>query len=163
MVLGDDCSLGRNGEQYFLFLVDKNTEFYGTFNTPIRDTFVVLFQEYMNFTGKSIRFLRVDNTKEFTCPVMVDFCDHNNIILQDVVSYNHIMQVRVEGDIGICKQHTRVTWSVSHVPVRFWTDTLTDFRHKRNFRWSFKRDIPQRYMTIFQQICLLWNDKVKSK
>ena len=25
---GDACSLGRNGEQYFLLLVDKNTEYY---------------------------------------------------------------------------------------------------------------------------------------
>jgi hypothetical protein len=34
MDCGDACSLGRNGEQYFLLLVDKNTEYYFTFNTP---------------------------------------------------------------------------------------------------------------------------------
>jgi hypothetical protein len=78
---GDACSLGRNGEQYFLFLVDKNTEYYVTFNTATRDSPVALLQEYINFTGKPIRFLRVDNAKEFTCPAMVDLCNANNIIL----------------------------------------------------------------------------------
>ena len=77
---GDACSLGRNGEQYFLFLVDKNTEYYVTLNTPTRDTPVTLLQEYMNFTDKPIRFLRVDNASEFTWPVMVDFCNANNKI-----------------------------------------------------------------------------------
>ena len=116
---GDTCSLDRNGEQYFLLLVDKNTEYYVTFNTPTRDTPVALFQEYMNFTGKTIGFLRVDNAKEFTCPVMVDLCNTNNIILQVIVSYNHLMQARVEGVIGICKQHTRVSLAVAHAPARF--------------------------------------------
>ena len=73
----------------------------------------------MNFTGKPIRFLRVDNAKEFTCPAMVDLCNANNIILQVVVSYNHLMQARVEGAIGICKQHTRVSLAVAHAPARF--------------------------------------------
>jgi hypothetical protein len=135
---GDACSLGRNGVQYFLLLVDKNTEYYVTFNTPTRDTPVALLQEYMNFTGKPIRFLSVDNPKEFTCPVMVDFYNANNIILQVVVSYNHLMQARVEGAIGICKQHTRVALAVAHAPARFWPAALTDFGHKRNFSWSSK-------------------------
>ena len=101
---GDACSIGQNGEQYFLLLVDKNTEYCVKFNTPTRDTPVTLLQEYMNVTGKTIRFLRVDNAKEFTCPAMVDLCNANNIILQVVVSYNHLMQARVEGVIGLCKQ-----------------------------------------------------------
>ena len=83
---GDTDCVVRNGEQYFLLLVDKNTEFYLTFNTSTRDTPVTLLQKYMNFTGKSIRFLRVDNAKEFTCPTMVDFCSDNNIILQVALS-----------------------------------------------------------------------------
>ena len=79
---------------------------------------MALLQEYMNFTDKPIRFLRVDNAKEFTCPVMVDLCN-TNIILQVVVSFNHLMQARVEGAIGICKQHTRVSLAVVHAPARF--------------------------------------------
>jgi hypothetical protein len=105
---GDACSIGRNGEQYFL----------------------------INFTGKPIRFLRVDNAKEFTYPAMVNLCNANNIILQVVVSYNHLMQARVEGAIGICKQHTRVALAVTNAPARFWPVVLTDFRHKRKFLWS---------------------------
>ncbi len=91
---------------------------YVTFNTTTRESPVTLFQEYMNFPDKTIRFLHVDNAKEFTCPVMVDLCNANNIILQVVVSYNHLMQDRVEGDIGICRQHTRVALPVTHSPVR---------------------------------------------
>ena len=55
-----------------------------TSNTATRDSPVALLQEYItlhDFTGKPIRFLRVDNAKEFTCPVMVDLCNANNIIL----------------------------------------------------------------------------------
>ena len=88
--------------------LDRSPHGLGTFNTPTRDTPVTLLQEYMNFTGKTLCFLRVDNAKEFTCPDMVDFCNDNNIILQVVVSFNHLMQDRVEGVIDICKQHTRV-------------------------------------------------------
>ncbi len=91
---GDACSIGRNGEQYFLLLVDKNTEYYVNFNTTTRDSPVDLLQD------------------------------------------NHLMQARVEGAIGICKQHTRVALAVAHAPVRFWPAVLTDFRHKRNFLWS---------------------------
>jgi hypothetical protein len=58
---GDACSIGRKGEQYFLLLVDKNTEYYVTFNTTTRDSPVDLLQEYINFTVRPIRFLRVDN------------------------------------------------------------------------------------------------------
>jgi hypothetical protein len=72
----------------------------------------------MNFTGKSILFLRVDNDKESTSHVMVDFCNDNNIILQSVVSYNHLIQDRVEGAIGICKKHTRVALAVAYVPAQ---------------------------------------------
>ena len=67
-----------------------------------------------------------------------DLCNTNNIILQVVVSYNHLTQGRVEGAIGICKQHTRVSLAVAHAPDRFCPVTLTDFRHKRNFLWSSK-------------------------
>jgi hypothetical protein len=66
---------------------------------------------------------------------MVDLCNANNIILQVVLSYNHLMQARVEGAIGICKQHTRVSLAA---PARFCPDALTDFRHKCNFLWSSK-------------------------
>jgi hypothetical protein len=69
---------------------------------------------------------------------MVDFCNVNNIILQVVVSYNHLIQARVEGGVGICKQHTRDSLAVVHAPARFWPAVLTDFRHKRNFLWSSK-------------------------
>jgi hypothetical protein len=93
-----------------------------------RDTPVTLFQEYMNFTGKPIHFLRVHTAKEFTCPTMVDLCNANNIILQVVVSYKHLMQARVQGAIGICKQHTRVALTVANTPVRFLPVALTDFR-----------------------------------
>ena len=116
----------------------KNTEYYVTFNTSTRDTPVALLQEYMNFTGKSIRFLRVENTKEFTCPVMVDLCNASNIILQVVVSYNQLMQARVEGVIGICKQHSRVALAVDHAPARFWPADLKNFRYNLHFLWSPK-------------------------
>jgi hypothetical protein len=103
-----------------------------------RDPPVALLQEYINFTGKPIRFLRVHTAKEFTCPAMVDLCNANNIILQVVVSYKHLVQARVEGAIGICKQHTRVALAVANAPVRFLPAALTDFRHTRNFLWSSK-------------------------
>jgi hypothetical protein len=49
-------------------------KFYDSFNTLTRETPVALLQDYMTFTAKPIRILRVDNAKEFTCPAMVAFC-----------------------------------------------------------------------------------------
>jgi hypothetical protein len=50
------CTVGPDKDVYFLLLVDKNTEYYVTFNTSTRDSPVALLQEYINFTGKPIRF-----------------------------------------------------------------------------------------------------------
>jgi hypothetical protein len=59
----------------------------------------------------------------------------------------------VEGDIGICRQHSRVALPVTHAPARFWSAVLTDYRHKRNFSWSSTGDKEktQRHMNVFHR------------
>ena len=62
--------------------------------------------------------LRVDGAKEFVGSKMKDFCHLHHITLQIVTSYSHTMQERVEGAIGIIKQHSRIALSTSNAPTR---------------------------------------------
>jgi hypothetical protein len=48
----DACSLGRNGERYFLLIVDKDTEYLANFNTKSRHNPVDLLRAYVSTTGK---------------------------------------------------------------------------------------------------------------
>jgi hypothetical protein len=131
----DACSPGRNGERYFLLIVDKDTEYLANFNTKSRHNPVDLLRAYVNTTGKRPRYLRLDGAKEFVSDDMVEYCVQNHIILQTVVAYNHTMQARVEGAIGYVKQHSRVAMLAANVPTRFWPQATTDFVHKKNYLW----------------------------
>ena len=73
----DACSLGCQGERYFLLIVDKDTEYLVNFNTAgpnengrkanppktkdtkTRQNPVDLLRSYINTTGKKPRYLRV--------------------------------------------------------------------------------------------------------
>ena len=129
----DACSLGRNGERYFLLVIDKGTEYLANFNTKTRQSPVALLKAYITATGKAPRFLRVDGAKEFVSDEMVTFCTSEKIILQVVVAYNHTMQARIEGAIGYVKQHGRVSMLAANVPTRWWPQATTDFINKKNF------------------------------
>ena len=67
----DACSLSRNGERYFLLVVDKDTEYLANFNTKSHHNPVDLLRAYVNTTGKRPRYLRVDGAKEFVSDDMV--------------------------------------------------------------------------------------------
>jgi hypothetical protein len=123
----DAASLGFDGEQYFLVVVDEGTEHVVTFNTKTRSDPVDLLADYITITKRVPKFLRVDGAKEFVGAKMKAFCHLHNITLQIVTSYSHTMQARVEGAIGIINQHSRIALSTTNVPTRFWTYATTDF------------------------------------
>ena len=147
----DACSLGLNGERYFLLVVDKDTEYLANFNTKSRQNPVDLLRAYVNTTGKKPRYLRVDGAKEFASDEMVKYCVSENIILQTVVAYNHTMQARVEGAIGYVKQHSRVSMLAANVPTRFWPKATTDFIIKRNCLW-YSEDESGQWSTPYQRM-----------
>ena len=113
----DAASLGFDGEQYFLVVVDKGTEHVVTFNTKTRSDPVDLLANYLTITKRVPKFLRVDGAKEFVGAKMKAFCHLHNITLQIVTSYSHTMQARVEGAIGIIKQHSRIALSTANSPT----------------------------------------------
>ena len=131
----DASSLGNDGEQYFLDIVDKGTEHVVTFYTKTRSDPVDLLVEYITITKHTPKFLRVDGAKEFVGSKMKDFCHLHHITWQIVTSYSHTMQTRVEDAIGIIKQHSRIALSTSNAPTRFWPYATTDFVYKRNYLW----------------------------
>jgi hypothetical protein len=131
----DAASLGHDGEQYFLVIVDKGTDHVVTYNTKTRSDPVDLLTDYITITKRVPKFLRVDGAKEFVGAKMKAFCHLHHITLQIVTSYSHTMQARVEGAIGIIKQHSRIALSTANVPTRFWPYATTDFVYKRNFLW----------------------------
>jgi len=69
-------------------------------NTRATGTRVELLKQFITTTGRTPRYLRTDNAKEFTSQELVDFCSDHSIILQPAVTCNHTMQARVEGAIG---------------------------------------------------------------
>jgi hypothetical protein len=147
----DACSLGCNGEIYFLLVVDKDTEYLVNFNTKSRHNPVNLLRAYINTTGKRPRYLRVDGAKEFVNNDMVEYCVQNNIILQTVVAYNHTMQARVEGAIGYVKQHSCVAMLTVNVPTWFWPQATTDFVHKKNYLW-YSEDTSGKWSTTHERM-----------
>jgi hypothetical protein len=147
----DACSLGRNGERYFLLVVDKDTEYLANFNTKSRHNPVDLLRAYVNTTGKRPRYLRVDGAKEFVSDDMVEYCVQNHIILQTVATYNHTKQAHVEGAIGYVKQHSRVAMLAANVPTQFWPQATTHFVHKKNYLW-YSEDTSGKWSTAHERM-----------
>jgi len=96
----DACSLGPILQR--ILILDKGTEYWAIYpsNTRGTGTPVELLKQYITTTGRTPRYLRIDNAKEFTSQELVDFCSDHNIILQPAVTCNHAMQACVEGAIG---------------------------------------------------------------
>jgi len=105
---GDACSLGclPDLDRYFLLVMDKGTEYFVSFPTQTRESPHALLKQFVTFTGRKIRYLRIDGAKEFQSEEIKEYCADNDVVLQLVVAYNHTMQARVEGAIGCVKQHS---------------------------------------------------------
>ena len=86
--------------------MDKGTEYSVSFPTQTRASPHALLQQFVTFTGRKIRYLRIDGAKEFQPEENKEYCADINVVLQLVVAYNHTMQARVEGAIGCVKQHS---------------------------------------------------------
>jgi len=90
MDLANASSLGRlpSLNRYFLLILDKGAEYWATYPRKTRGTGtpVELLKQYITTIGRTPRYLRIDNSKEFTSQEIVDFCSENDIILQPVVA-----------------------------------------------------------------------------
>jgi len=65
---GDACSLGCLPDlQYFLLVMDKDTEYFVSFPTKTRASPLALLKQYVTFTGRKMRYLQIDSVKEFQC------------------------------------------------------------------------------------------------
>ena len=137
----DSCQIGRSGDRWFLLMVDKTTEYVSLYNTKTRSNPLALLKEYLTFTGRKIRYLRMDNAKEFHSEEMLAFCRDNGIIIQPVIAYNHTGMCRVESYIGVVKSHGRVGMLNANVPLRFHGDAVLDFCIKRNFTWYSQKGL----------------------
>jgi len=119
----DAYSLGRLPSlyPYLLLILDKFTEYWATYPSEMRDTGtpVELLKQHITTTGSTRRYLRIDNTKEFTSQETVDFCSDKTFILQPVAAYNLTMQAYVEDAIGCAKQYSRVVHVCANIPTHF--------------------------------------------
>ena len=93
-----------------------------------------LLRVYINTTGKTPRYPRVDGVKEFVSDEMVDFCTSEKIFLQVVVAYNHnaspsgrIYRIRQAAHLGIDTRRRR-----THAR---WPQATTEFVTKNNYLW----------------------------
>jgi len=140
MDLGDACSLGclPDLNQYFLLVMDKGTEYFVSFPTKTRASPLALLKQFVTFSGRNICYLRINGAKEFQCDEIKENCAGNDVVLQQVVAYNHTMQARVEGAIGCVKQHSRTSFlhDNKHTRARFWDDATKDFSIKKVYLWA---------------------------
>ena len=135
------CFLGRlpSLNRYFLLILDKSTKYWATYPRKTRGTGTPVegLKRYITTTGRTPRYLCIDNAKEFTSQERVDFCSEHNIIWQSVVATdNHTMQCRVESVIDCSKQHSRVELVYANVPTRCWPYDTIAFTCKKNVLWA---------------------------
>ena len=71
----DACRLGLlpSLNRYFLWILDKGTEYWTTYprKTRVTETLFSLLKQYITATGRTPHYLRIDNTKEFISQEMV--------------------------------------------------------------------------------------------
>jgi len=116
--------------------MDKGTEYFVSFLTKTRASPLALLKQFVTFTGRTIRYLRIDSAKEFQSDEIKEYRADNDVVLQLVVAYNHTMQARVEGAIGCVKQHSRTSLLHVNKPTRSWDDTTEDFSIKKVYLWA---------------------------
>jgi len=135
---GDACSLGclPDLNRYLLLVMEKGTEYFVSFPPKARAFPLALLKLFVTCTGRKIRYLRIDGSKEFQSDEIKEYCAENDVVLQLVVAYNHTMQARVEGAIGCVKQHNRTSLLHANKPTRFWDDATKDFSIKKVYLWA---------------------------
>ena len=89
---GDACSLGclHDLNRYFLLVMDKGTEYFVSFPTKTRASPLTLLKQFVTFTGRKIRYLRIDGAKEFQSDEIKEYCADNDIVLSDKAPTNKI-------------------------------------------------------------------------
>jgi hypothetical protein len=123
----DAASLGHDGEQYFLVIVDKGTEHVVTYNTQTRSDPVDFLPDYITITKRVPKVLRVDGAKEFVGAKMRPFaifiillCKSLQVILTRCKPASKVLLVLSrkftffpEGGAEVsevCEVHVRCTW-----------------------------------------------------
>ena len=108
---GDACSLAclPDLNVYLLLVMDKGTKYFVSFPTKTRASPLTLLKQFVSFTSRKIRYLRIDGVIEFQADEIKEYCALNNVVLQLLVAYNHTLQARVKGAIGCAKQHSRTS------------------------------------------------------
>jgi len=84
----------------------QGTEYFVSFPSKTCASPLALLKQFVTFTGRKIRYLRIDGAKEFQSDEIKKYCADNDVAPQLVVAYNHTMQARMEGAIGCVKQHS---------------------------------------------------------
>jgi len=71
----DATSLAWDGSQYYLMIVEKNTEYYAASTSKDRSatSAVAILEDWITKTGRVPRTLRLDGAKEFVCSEMQNF------------------------------------------------------------------------------------------
>jgi len=93
-------------------------------------------KQFVTFTGRKIRYLRIDSAKEFQSDEIKEHCADNDVVLQLVVANNHTMQARVEGAIGCVKQNSQTSLLHANKPTRFWDDATKNFSIQKVYFWA---------------------------
>jgi hypothetical protein len=61
----DPCQIDRSDNRWFLLFVDKSIEYVSKYNTKTRSNPLRLLKEFLDFTGRKIQYLRMDNKAHY--------------------------------------------------------------------------------------------------
>jgi len=79
----DACGLGCFSDlnRNFLLVMDKGTEYFGSFPTKTRASPLALLKQCFIFIGRKIRFLQIDGAKQFQSDEIKEFCAQLRMLL----------------------------------------------------------------------------------
>jgi len=68
--------------------MDKGTEYFVFFPTKTCASSLALLKQFVIFTGRKIRYLRIDGAKEFQSDEIKEYCVDSDVVLQLIQSYH---------------------------------------------------------------------------
>jgi hypothetical protein len=136
-------TLGLNGEEYALVVLDVGSGLVAVINTKTREDPWKLLDELAVLWGNHPKAIRGDGAAEFEhADGFKTWRRKHNIAFNPVEPYRHTMQGYIENLVKQMKVHSRCILKHANLPARFWSETTTMYMAVRNIMPTDKMKVP---------------------
>jgi hypothetical protein len=136
-------TLGLNGEEYALVVLDVGSGLGAVINTKTREDPWMLLDELAALWGHHPEAIRGDGAAEFEhSDGFKTWRRKHNIVFHAVEPYRHTMQGYIENLVKQVKVHSRCILKHANLPARFWSETTTLYMGIRNIMPTDKMQVP---------------------